>query len=425
MANITKLTVSGTEYNIKDSEARHAVSQLSEENNNLKTATRDYAKNVIGTPLNNYEIEIGGLTADGLNANQQNRARTKEYFELVPGVTYTISCSITDKTGQVVIVYYDEDDYVTAETARYPQSGYYNNIIQKITTQKYARILIRASDNSTLNLDNVKLSVSTDVQSISDQISDIKTNVEDIVSLSGKYVVGPDLVKRKINISRIGTFSTPSYFQDFIIYNNKYYCIDSAGNLRILNLDFTTDSTIQLDFSHGNSMQLGETNTAYISGWDDRKIYVLNLDSLTITNTIELPSSITYDGDVRFSACVDDYNKIAYVFLRYGVNTTFDTYYTFFSFSITSGEVISRQRFPYAFNAIQGTDFYANKMIVSYGAGGTTKSGLFICGKDGTMLADFEIDAMQGYEPEGVFFDKSTNRLLITIQNDLYSIENY
>ena len=193
----------------------------------------------------------------------------------------------------------------------------------------------------------------------------------------------------------------------------------------VVELNFNVLSTTTgLSFGHGNSMQLGSNGVAYISGWDDAKVYALNLSEKTVTELFTIPASVTYGNMTYSSVAVDDENKIAYIFLRYSP-PNFPTINNFVVYDYANDRVVSNKKFNYSFNGIQSIDFYCGKIFVAYGAGSmqyAPERGLFICDTNNTMLSRFVIAEIGSKEPEGAFIDRTTGDLLFTIQDDLYKI---
>ena len=231
-------------------------------------------------------------------------------------------------------------------------------------------------------------------------------------STSTNYVIGADFIKRNIKYALLGTLT---YLQSFCVYDGKYYSTNGS-NIAIQNSDFSAVSTTALTVGHGNNFQLGSSNLAYISGWDDQKIYVVDMDTLTLDSTITLPTT-------GYTTCVvDDLNNIAYIFQRDTTPST-ETNYNFIVYDITNEQVLST-RVIRAYAAMQAADYYEGKIIVNYGLGtSTAPNGTFICNTAGDILADFNLSFIASTEPEGVFIERGEGTILIsTVGKSVYRI---
>ena len=74
---------------------------------------------------------------------------------------------------------------------------------------------------------------------------------------------------------------------------------------------------------------------------------------------------------------------------------------------------------------MQACDFVDGKIIVAYGFGtSAVPSGLCVYLTNGDILADYNLSIFQSVEPEGVCFDRSNKKLLLSLVNKyLYEIE--
>lgn len=226
------------------------------------------------------------------------------------------------------------------------------------------------------------------------------------------FAVGCECVKREINTKHIGTLT---YAQSFCKYNDKYYSTDGS-NIGVQNSDFSEITTKALAVGHGNAFQLGNNGKAYISGWDNQTIYVIDMETLEIDNTIILPTT------GYTTAVIDDLNGIAYIFQRDSFPSTVANY-KFIVYDYQNEQVKS-ERIINAFSAMQAADFYNGKIAILWGLG-TTESpvGCAVYNTAGDMLSELTLDIIKATEPEGIFFDRSTGELSIsTVTKDVYEI---
>lgn len=228
-------------------------------------------------------------------------------------------------------------------------------------------------------------------------------------------VVGPDFVRRAIRTTNIGTLALN---QGFCVYDGKYYSIDSSNNISVQDASFDVVNTGTINVGHGNSLQLGSNGIAYASGWNDNKVYAVDLATLLITSTYTLPTT------GYTTAAVDDANGIMYIFQRDSYPDTI-TAYNFITYDYVNQQVISTKKIK-AFAAMQGCDYYEGRIIAAYGLGtSTAPSGMFVCNTNGDILAEYDLSIFASTEPECVCFDRDTHELLVSLVNSkLYKIES-
>lgn len=222
------------------------------------------------------------------------------------------------------------------------------------------------------------------------------------------YVIDSDFVKRPVSTVYKGVLT---YGQSFCVYNNCFYSTD-GNNISVQDSTFSQLSTTAITVGHGNGFQLGHNGKAYVSGWDDNKIYVLDLTTSTptLTDTISLPTT-------GYTTCaIDDLNGIAYIFQR-DTRPNTETHYNFIVYDYVN-EQIKSTKVINSFGAMQAADFYYGKIAVMWGLGTTEiPSGMAIYNSSGDMLAEYKLSIFSNVETEGVCFDRSTGDLLISLVN--------
>ena len=130
--------------------------------------------------------------------------------------------------------------------------------------------------------------------------------VNDLAFTPGGYMYGTTFIKQPVRVKELGTLT---YLQSFCVYNGKYYSTEGT-HISEQDADFSALRNVALALGHGNSLQLGHNGKAYVSGWDDQKVYVVDLATLTITQTITLPTT-------GYTTCaVDDVRGYMYIFQR-------------------------------------------------------------------------------------------------------------
>ena len=91
------------------------------------------------------------------------------------------------------------------------------------------------------------------------------------------YIVGPDMIRRPVKLTQLGLLQN---VQSFLIYNGHYYSADHNGNIAEQDGNFTVLRTAVISIGHANALQLGSNGVAYASGWDDNKVYIVDLATL-------------------------------------------------------------------------------------------------------------------------------------------------
>jgi hypothetical protein len=213
-----------------------------------------------------------------------------------------------------------------------------------------------------------------------------------------EYSVSADFRKNRVTMVDMGVLSAN---QAFCIYNGKYYSTD-GDTLYEQDLDFTLVSSTPLDLGHGNALQLGHNGLAYASGWDDSKVYVVDLANKNIVNTISIPVT-------GYTTCaVDDINGLIYIFSRTSTPTTVSIY-DFTVYDYINNNTISTKKITRAFGAMQSCDYLDGKIFVVYGLGTTAvPNGFIILNTNGDIISEYVIGSKATTEPEGVFVDRAT-----------------
>lgn len=213
---------------------------------------------------------------------------------------------------------------------------------------------------------------------------------------SGGYSVSAPYTRFPVASTLKGSLA---FEQSFCIYNDKYYSTDGT-HIAEQDSNFNLIRQANISIGHGNSLQLGTGGKAYASGWDDNKIYVVNLSTLAVESAITLPTT------GYTTAAIDDKNKIAYIFQRDTYPNTL-TDYKFIIYNYDSEQIIS-QRVVKTFGAMQACDYLNGRIAVSYGLGNQTiPNGLDIYNTTGDIIGSFNMGIFDLSEIEGVSFDRA------------------
>ena len=231
-------------------------------------------------------------------------------------------------------------------------------------------------------------------------------------------VYSPGLIPQRVCTKLLGRLSKP---QSFCRYNDKYYSItvdSEANNFAVQDSGFNLISQKSLAIGHGNAFQLGNNGKAYISGWDDNKIYVIDLANEIIESTISLPTT------GYTTVAVDDLNGLAYIFQRDTYPSTIENY-NFIVYDYVN-DVIKIRKVVEAFSYMQAVDYFQGKIYMLYGAPQSpynAPAGMRVYNTSGDIIAYFDLDIFSTNEPEGIFVDRDTLELFVSIANgDVYAI---
>lgn len=219
------------------------------------------------------------------------------------------------------------------------------------------------------------------------------------------YSYGSDLIKHKVFAKKLD--GSLLCRQGFCIYNNKYYSIQE-DTLGVQDSDFNTVATVSVSVGHGNNIQLGNSNLAYVSGVD-HKVYILDLDTNTVTGSISLPFSTGDD-----EAVIDEINNIAYILHTTNNSQSGDANFTLTAYDITNSQVIYTKYLPFGIELFQGADFYEGKIILIAGNNTNTNNRVYILDLNGTAIGGMKLNIFADDEPEGVFYDRSTGDFYVS-----------
>lgn len=331
--------------------------------------------------------------AGGYGSNNNRNAITQPLHFLV---NVSINCSANRKFAYQLF-----DGFETGSTHMTYASGWLTNAI--IPAGSYWCMIVSnvpESETNETTQDDLVFSVEADATDIYYRIL---TEHESEYNPQS-YVIGADSIRNEIKVNYLGMLTYP---QSFCIYNGNYYSTD-GNNIGIQDSSFNAISTKALVVGHGNSFQRGSNGKAYISGWNDQKIYVVDMETLELDSEITLPT-IGYT-----TAVVDDLNGIAYIFQRDSYPETVVNYnfivYDYQNQQIKSTRVIN------AFSAMQSADYYNGRIAVLWGLGtNANPSGMAIYNTVGDILAEFTVKEFKNAEPEGVYFDRKTGELTVSV----------
>lgn len=241
----------------------------------------------------------------------------------------------------------------------------------------------------------------------------LEEKVNDIDGDTGNYVWGADFIKRNVKVTQIGTLR---YLQAFCVYDGKYYST-SGSAIAEQDAQFTTLRDVSINVGHGNSLQLVSGGKAWASGWDDQKMYRVNLSTLVVDQTLTLPTT------GYTTVAVNEDNGVMYIFQRSSYPSTV-AQYNFITYDYVNGQILSTRKIE-SFAAMQAVDYYQGKIVILFGFGtSAAPSGMRVYNTNGDVLADFYIDVLADNEPEGVMFERDKNVLLISdVDKKVYKIE--
>lgn len=364
-------------------------------NDNVNALSKVIAETQNVAGFESVKLIDSALDANGIESVNNTRICT-DYIAVSENEVLSFD-AIATKTLKLVINHYTSNDYTTSRTNT---PGWTTNKANFMIPSgvNYIRILIAYTDDSVIKTTDF-------IQAVL-----FRHSKDEILK---SYSVGADMIRRNINMKHLGIIQG---LQSFCKYNDKYYSTDGAGGGHVFVQDgsFSLESTYTLNVGHGNSFQLGHNGKAYVSGWDDDKVYVVDLATVTIDSVINLPVT------GYTTAAVDDLNGLMYIFSRSSYPDT-EANYTFTVYDYDNNQVKSTKILD-SFYAMQSCDFCRGKIFVNYGLG-YNKNGYMVFNTAGDVIGSLNMDALDTYEPQGVFIDRTTDELLISFTSGhLYSV---
>ena len=235
---------------------------------------------------------------------------------------------------------------------------------------------------------------------------------EKAAAMSDGNYIDAGFKKSPVYVERIGAVK---YLQSWCMYNGHYYSTDGS-HICEQDESFAEVRTVDLSVGHGNAFQMGNDNLAYISGWDDQKIYVVDMDTLTLDSTINLPTT-------GYTTCaVDEMRNLIYIFQR-------DTYplteenYNFIIYNYLTQQIVSTRKTSVKFSAMQACDMLDDRIIVLSGMGTSYPDYYRIFDTAGNVVGEYTFPAFAKYEPEGVYIDRNTKDIYMgLIGSTIYKI---
>ena len=227
-----------------------------------------------------------------------------------------------------------------------------------------------------------------------------------IISMPSDYVEYANGTIEAVTVS--SPLGTLAKVQSFLVHNGKYYSTDGSS-IAVQGSDFTVENTTSLSVGHGNGFQLGADGKGYISGWDDQKVYVINLSDVSIDSTITLPTT------GYTTVAVDTANGYMYILQR-DTRPNTESVYNFIKYDFVNDSIISTVQTTKSFGALQSCDFYDGKVYLTYGTGTSTlPCGLDVYDTSGNLLAEYTLEIFASTETEGLFVDRATGEILLSL----------
>ncbi len=361
-------------------------------------------------PLN-LEIIKGAIYATGYEGDTVNEAHTENgvlnptLFEVKTGA----NAHIFLYNNETYIGKFASDGTINKTSGKWKVFNGLVNVAELIkgTGANVVRVSLLPTDGTTITAENAQTWGSSHLVIYGERDAGMSPSA---------CIINAGMIKQPIKLNRLGAIGS---HQSFAKYNGKYYVASSDGSFRVYDDTLTLETSTTIDLGHANSFQVGDSNKAYVSGWSNKTIYVLNLDTLIVDNTIVLPIDTGY-----FDAVVDEVNQYAYI-----VNTVEDdtdvAYYQFITYDIPGNQILNVKRIPRKMYAIQGMSYYEGKIYLSYGyTTHTIPNGYIVLNTNGDIIGEYVIPYLAEQEPEGFFVDGSVVLLSVDIGGLLYSIES-
>lgn len=354
----------------------------------------------------NVTLEQGAMMSDGTKnpptdtTTNARRIRTKDFVYVSGAFTLTFTNNI-----QYNIFFYNENNF----SSYVKQLGIWEtNTTYNGEWKGYIMFGMKNAAGTVITTDATSVTITHNekIAGLLERVSQLENPKSD------GYCIGADLVKNNIVVTKKGTLT---YKQAFCIYNEKFYSINGSS-IAEQDASFSTLRNVSLSLGHGNALQLGENGHAWASGWDDNKLYEVDLPTLSIISTISLPTN------GYTTAAVDEKNMIAYIFQRSSYPDTIATY-KFIVYDITNQQIIS-EKYIEDFSAMQSADFYKGKIYMLYGLGtSASPSGMMAYDTSGDVLAEYSLDIFSSTEPEGVCVERNNKQLYVSdVNGNLYEV---
>ena len=342
-------------------------------------------------------------TTEGVNAPRR----------IICAVPYTPQLTVVVTSGYWASIHeyseiYGSADLITGGNAWLGNThGWFDgslNITPLANTKTFAIVMSKGNKAQNVTpVDGRYISFSTQGYSIDGLIKDVR----DLAYYdSDSYVWRADLIKQKCRTTLLGSLS---YIQAFCQYDGKYY---STNGSKIAEQDstFAVLRDVSINVGHGNSLQLVGSGKAWASGWDDQKMYKVNLSTLSVESTITLPTT------GYTTAAVDEENGLMYIFQR-DTDPNYIGQYTFIVYDYINSQVKSTRKIE-SFAAMQSVDYYEGKILMLYGLStSTAPSGMRVYNTAGDILVTYDLQIFRTVEPEGIMFTRDTFELLVSDVN--------
>lgn len=234
-------------------------------------------------------------------------------------------------------------------------------------------------------------------------------NYNEALEAAPDYIVNTDFTKTYIRPRRL-EFNVSGY-QAFCKYGGKYYSTDGT-HLYEQSAGGAVLTTTNMNLGHANALQLGHNGIAYASGWDDSKVYAIDLANAAIVETITLPLS-------GYTTCaVDDINKIMYIFQRDTLPSSGEENYNFIVYDYQAQQIISQKKTTIAFAVMQACDFVNGRIFVVNGLGTSAiPNGYRIYNTSGDVIAEYVLGSFSAVEPEGIFVERDNSGVLLSLSD--------
>ena len=331
----------------------------------------------------------GGFDDKGQDLAGNDRVRTDEYIAVNNNTVITF----TGTNVQCAVSFYTKKNGDRAKTTGWLTSpvslaGY---------DYPFIRVLFKRTNSNTIRPSHItSLSISNAL-------------VLDKIETHNNLAIDSCFCKRDVTLNQIGTILGD---QAFCIYDNKYYSV-SDDKLYVQDSSFSQEGEYDIAIGHANNCQLSNSTVghAYISGWDDQKVYEVDLPTHSIIHTYTLPTTgYTTVG-------VDDVNKIMYIFQRDSVPDTED-YYNFIVYDYVEDVVRYTRKTTQKLAYMQSIDFIDNKLfMVAGGWQDQSRNWFYIYDTELSVLGEYSLGDIELLEPEGVFVDRTTKDVYISVAN--------
>ena len=232
-------------------------------------------------------------------------------------------------------------------------------------------------------------------------------NRQPVAEQTNNFMICPWFGNRPVYVPLEGY--TVKYGQAFLMYDGKIYSTDGS-NVAEQNSSFTVLRDVPLSLGHGNGFELGTNGKGSVSGWDDNKLYVVDLATLAIDDVIQLPTT------GYTTAVINEEAGLIYIFQRDSYPNTYEVY-NFIVYDYVNSQTVATYKTPVSLRTMQSVDYFGGRIFVVCGSTDVTTHRFLIFDTMCNLICEYKLPDFSGKEPEGVFIDRTDGTVHLMFDN--------